>query len=162
MILKRTKKAFTLLEVMIALALLALAGGAIGWKMHKAVAKKQFQSQVERLKERFEITQKLAIAMQADWRGFLRKNGDGWVFETVCEEDAARKFSPLRLESVNIHFEGRQVDVLEIDFFASGKVFPLGCLCLFKGDEKTKWQVSDFFEKNQGKNLGPIHPNEKN
>ena len=128
------------------MALLVIASGAIGWKMHKAVAKKQFQSQLERLKDRFTVTQKLAIAMQADWKGVLKKSGKGWVFETVCEEGSARKFAQLRLDSLDIRFGGKTFDDLTIDFFASGKVLPEGTLSISSGSEKAKWEVSDFFQ----------------
>ena len=150
------KNGFTLLEVMVAIAILAMASSVIGWKMHGAVCKKRFQSQTERLQDRFIVTQRLAIAMQADWKGVLRKETDGWVLEISCEEGKGRAFSPLHIRCMEILFEGKPVDELTFDFFTSGEVRPNGLFSFIHPLDKIEWRCS---ERDEGKKLGPRHPN---
>lgn len=145
---------------MMAIVLLAMASGVIGWKMHKAVEKKQFQSQLERLQTRFTVAQKLAVTMQADWKGVLKKQKKEWVFETTCEEGTARKLSPLHLKAMEVFFDGKKVDELTFDFFSSGKVLPEGNFSFTTPSDKVQWKTSQLFQRQEGKKLGPIHPNE--
>ncbi len=155
---QQSKRPFTLLEVMIALALLLIASGVIGMKMYHAVQKKQFQSAVERLRTRLLVSQKLAVVMQADWKGVLKKKGKEWIFEAACEEVNARKFAPLRFSVAEIRFNGRRIDQLTLDFFATGQVLPEGTLLFSSDSEKVRWETADLFQREAGKGLGPLHP----
>lgn len=143
---------------MVAIVLLVMASSVIGWKMHGAVRKKQFQSELERLRARFTATQKLAVATQADWKCVLKKDHKTWILETSCEEGAERKFSPLRLKTMEIFFDQKKVDELTFDFFASGKVLPEGVFSFTCPTEQVLWKSGDLFQREEGKKLGPLHP----
>jgi hypothetical protein len=145
---------------MVAITLLVIASGAIGIKMHTAVRKKQFHAQLERLQARLLVSQKLAIATQADWKGVLKKQGKEWVYTTTCEEEQARKLSPLRLLSLEIFFEREKVDELQIDFFASGQVLPEGNFLFTANNEKIRWETKEVFQRQAGQKSGPTHPND--
>ena len=56
----------------------------------------------------------------------LKKKDNRWVFETKCDEK--KKLAPLRFDSMEIYFDGKKVNDLTIDFYASGEVLPLGTL----------------------------------
>lgn len=154
--LKKNKRPFTLLEVMVALVLLVIAGGGIVWKMQGAIQKKRFQSELERFRARLTVCQRLSVAMQSDWKGVLERKGNEWVFEVSCEEEA-RKLPPLTLHS-KILLNGKKFDGMTFDFFSSGEVFPLATLTFSQKDERTEWQLSEIFEREEGKKLGPLHP----
>lgn len=145
---------------MVAITLLVIASGVVGIKMQAAVRKKQFRSQLERLEARLLVSQKLAIAMQSDWKGVLKKQGKEWVYSTTCEEERARKLASLRLSSMEIYFNGEIIDEIEVDFFASGQVLPEGTFFFTANDEKVYWKTSDIFQRQAGKKSGPAHPND--
>jgi prepilin-type N-terminal cleavage/methylation domain-containing protein len=151
---------FTLIELLIALLLLSIASGVIGVKMHTAVAKKAFQSELDRLKDRLMTTQKLAVAMEADWRAILKKNDKKWTLEIYCDEGEERKLSPLNLNSMEIFFKGKKVDELAIDFYASGKVLPDGVLQFTHQKEKVEWAIHSLFPREEGTKFGPLRPNQ--
>ncbi len=155
---KTTKKLFTLLEVMVAIALLVIASGVIGVKMHQAVEKKHFQSSLERLRARLVVTQKIAVATQADWQGTLTKKDAEWIFKTDCEESKLKKLAPLRLSFTEVYFNGKKIDELTIDFFASGQVLPVGDFVFVNKTMDAKWMTTDLFQRKEGKKLGPMHP----
>ncbi len=153
------KSNFTLLEIMVAIALFAIASGVIGWKMHQAVANKRFQSELEQLQQRLTVAQKLAVAMQADWKGTLKKEKKGWVFEIVCEERTAKHLPPLRLHGMEIFLDQKKIgDAVIFDFFASGKVLPAGDLSFRTPSNQMQWKVSEIFQRKEGEKLGPSHP----
>lgn len=154
------RRAFTLIEVLIAIVLLAIASSVVGLRMHKAIEKKKFQTELERLRSRLRVSQKLAVSMQADWRGTLKKGEKGWIFEARCEEVEGRRLTPLHLDRLEIFFNGKRVDELNLDFFASGHISPDGVF-LFQSDAgKERWKTSDLFLREEGKKLGPPYPND--
>ncbi|HSX11289.1 MAG TPA: type II secretion system protein [Chlamydiales bacterium] len=156
---KKSKRLFTLLEVMIAMVVLVIASGGIAWKMQGAVRRKQFQSELERFRARLMVCQRLAVAMQADWRGVLVQNGQEWTFEVTCEEEGQRRLSSLVLHS-SIQLDGKKISGMTLDFFASGQVLPAGRLTFSQNGERVEWRLSEIFQKDEGKRLGPVHPSE--
>ena len=143
----KTRRPFTLLEVMIAFFLLTLAAGVIGIRMHKAIQKKKFQSELERLRDRFYVSQRIAVAMQADWKGTLKKEKQGWVFEVRCQEVSVRDLKPLKFSPTAISFNGKSIEKFEIDFFSSGVVQPEGVFTFLRGSEKTQWKTAELFPR---------------
>jgi prepilin-type N-terminal cleavage/methylation domain-containing protein len=151
-----SKRPFTLLEVMVAIALLVIASGGIAWKMQGAVRKKQFQSQVERLHTRLAVCQRMAMAMQADWRAVLQHKGNEWILQAFCDE-GTRKLAPLVLH-LEILLDGKKVNEVAVDFFASGQVLPGGVLTLSQKGERVEWKLSEIFQREGGEKLGPLCP----
>ncbi len=158
-----SKRSFTLLEVMVALALILIAGGFAGWKMHQAVCKKRFQSELSRLQSRLLTCQRLATAMQCDWKGVLSKKGSEWNFETVCIESLdAKKMKPLQLHSFDLFYNGKKTEFLEIDFFSSGQTDPDGSLLFVQEEQKSEMRFPELFQRESSgnsKKKGPPFPN---
>lgn len=155
----RSRRLFTLLEILVSIALLMMASGVVGWRMYGAIKKKRFHAEIEGLRSRFMVCHKLAMAMQADWRGKLQKEGDEWLFTVECEEGTNR-FSPLRLR-INLLWNGKPQKEIDFDFFATGKVSPLGTLLLSQNDEREEWKMDQLFQREEGKKQGPAHPSKK-
>lgn len=154
----KSRRFFTLLEVMVAIMLIAIASGGVIWKMQGAIRKKQFQSELERFRARLTVCQRLAVAMQADWTGTLKKNGKEWIFDIDCEEGArVRKWAPLTLHAA-ISLDGEKFDELQVDFFASGQVHPSGTLVFSQHEERVEWRLSEIFQRDEGKKQGPLCP----
>lgn len=152
------RRSFTILEVMVAIFLLTMVSGIVGIRMHKAIQKKKYHSELQRLRDRFTVSQKLAVAMQADWRGTLKKEGKRWIFETVCEEISNRKLPPLTFVEMDIVVNGKKIREITINFFASGHTLPDGVFIFSNDSEKTVWKTSDLFLKDEGQVLGPSPP----
>lgn len=138
------KRAFSLLEIMVAFLLLTIASSIIGIQMHKAIQKKKFHTQVERLSDRLNVTQRLAIAMQADWKARFTKEQKSWLFKATCIEPGVRGLKPLKVDSLEILFNGKRVELLEFDFYSTGLVQPEGVLDFKFGDESIYWKTTDF------------------
>jgi len=146
---------------MIAFFLLTLAGGAIGIKMYRAVEKKKYTSEMERLESRCMACHKLALATQTDFVGRFSKRKKGWVFETECVEDSSKSFSPIELNFSELLLNGKAVKrELVIDFFSSGQIVPKGTLSFKHPSMQTVWETSKIFQRDEGVKLGPLHPNQ--
>jgi len=170
-LLKKTKsrRYFTLLEVMVGLTLLLIAAGAIGWKMHGFIEKRRFQSDLDRLKFRLMTLQTLSANMQSDWLGVLRREKKNWIFESHCIDQPKIRFATTgSFQSFEIFFNNETLDTLEIFFYSSGEVKPMGSLLFHPRSNQTgmkdqEWVLPEIFQKQKGdgvKNLGPIHPDE--
>ncbi len=130
----QVRRALTLLEVLLVFLLLAIASSAIGFKMYGAIEKKKFFSDMERLEDRIIAAQKLALATQMDWSGKLKSDKDGWIFTVRCEEANNKQLKPLKMNKLDIWFNGAQVkNEINFDFFASGRTLPAGNLSFARG-----------------------------
>ncbi len=156
------KRALSLLEVVIVIAVIAIAGGALGWKLHQMVARKRFTSSVERLHSRLHVCRRLALNMQADWRGTLDKKEGRWAFETFST-DSDSTLPILWLDSFVVFLNGEEKEDLAFDFTATGEVYPKGVLVFASSKdhkESITWTLPDLFHLKEGKELGPLSPNE--
>ena len=160
------KCAFTLLEVVIVISLIALTTGAFGWQIHHGIAKKRFTSSLDKLRSRLCICHRLAINMQADWTGVLTKQGKQWVFEASCPDSPETPpLSPLALEFLTCTLDGQNQTALTFDFTSTGEVYPKGTLSFFPmggvpSKDPIQWKVPELFLLEEGETLGPIHPRE--
>ncbi|MBX7067111.1 MAG: type II secretion system GspH family protein [Parachlamydiales bacterium] len=155
------RRAFTLLEVMVALVLIAIASTAVSIQLRGAIEKKKFNSNLDRLKSRMFVAQKLAIATQADWTGVLKKEKDGWTFLVQTDETNGKQFSPLRLDKMELYLNGKKINSqLVFDFFSSGHTSPEGILSFKQGSQHCEWKGFDLFQRNEGKKSGPTHPSD--
>lgn len=154
---------------MVACSLLIMASGVIGWKAYQMIENKRFQSETEKLRSQFFSCHRLALNMQADWRGVLRKLNDQWVFEAIClDHPNKKKLPPIFLHSYTVVFKGTIQNELTLDFFSSGAIFPQGELVFYQnfGDPKSRlktYKFPDLFSIEEGngeKVLGPIHPDD--
>lgn len=143
----RIKRAFSLLEVMVGMALLVIASGSIAWKMQGAIAAKRFRSDLERLHARLLVCQRLSCAQLADWEGVFKWEGSKLVFEASCEE--GQKFSPLKLDLATT-FNGKRFDEMTINFFSTGQVVPTGLFVFSRKEERAEWNLPDIFQREEG------------
>lgn len=157
------KRAITLLEVMIGIALLIVASGLVGWKMHQAIAKKRFQSELDLFYSRCAVCCRIAVASKSDWKGVLKKQGNEWIFQTYCDETPQR-LKPLKFSSFELWVNNQKEAELSIDFISTGLVFP-SVLLRFEpaaagGPPSEEWLIPDRFHFTAGKQGGPAKPKE--
>jgi hypothetical protein len=172
----RTSRPFSLLEIMVGLALILMAAGAIGWKMHGFLETRRFRTSLEQLKSRILTAHRMAVNMQADWEGILKREGKNWIFEAVCLDPPSLKpRASLKLHFSKILFEGKEQSHFTFTFFSSGEIRPSGSYQFQSsqfqsaGGEKTEtWNLPEIFGKSAGfgskkpgsKKLAPAHPSE--
>ncbi len=150
---RRTSRNFSLLEIMVALTLFVMAAGAIGWKMAGWIEKRRFQVDLEQFQSRLRTIHRMAINMQADWAGTLKKEGKKWSFQATClDPPGSKTFQPLKLHGMEVLLNGKKEETIPFVFFSSGAIDPSGSL-LFKclKDGKTvSWTLPALFGKKKG------------
>lgn len=157
------RRYLTLLEILIGMMLLCLASGLIGWNTYQAMQRKRMQAALDTLEARCFLCQRLALAMQSDWRGVLKASEEGWVLETFCLDPAKiRELRPLTLPPFTLFWEGQKVEEVAFTFFSSGQVFPKGTLLFTQPPFlRREWNLLEIFlrsEPYKNQQLGPIHP----
>jgi hypothetical protein len=162
----RTSRAFSLLEIVVGLALLLMAAGAIGWKIHGFVEKKRFATDLERLKSRVITLHRMAINTQSDWEGTFERDGKNWAFHAAClDSSRAPIYSPIELSVSEVIFDGESREAFTMAFYSSGEILPRGKLRFRSSrDPKTvEWDLPAIFGNLEGdgiRELGPVHPDE--
>ncbi len=138
--------------------------------MHQVVQNKRFHSELDRLKSRLLVCQRLAVAMQADWRGILRQDGKEWIFDSGCIDcPESKKLPPISLGAMSISYEDKKFSGFVMDFYSTGQVSPEGTLAFYldpKDPKKKqeKWRLPDIFRwEVAGQDVkagGPVHPDD--
>jgi prepilin-type N-terminal cleavage/methylation domain-containing protein len=126
---KTKRNNFTLLEVMIAIALLALASGAVGWKIHALLKRERFKTDVARLEQLLLQSRMIALNTKADWHLTLQPTKKGWQAILLCQEDPDRSPSFGRasvLGPFDLSYRGKPAAPFTILFYSTGKVEPQG------------------------------------
>lgn len=155
---KMRSRYFSLLEVMITVAILAIAAGALFYRLNSLIDKKRFESDVARLKSLFLSTRMLALNSQTDWRIEFQKNASGWAVQIICREDADLHYPIPPFSHGQIFFNDRISEQLSIDFFATGQVRPKGTVTFQDGLSKTDFALTQLFLQEENGRLAPIHP----
>src|SRR5277367_3418750 len=100
LLMKKGSRNFTLLEVMVGIALLAIASSAIFWKLQRMIERKRFDSDANRIRSTLISTRSLAINTKMDFYFEFKETKEGWNGRIVCREDSdlvypMPRFSPL-------------------------------------------------------------------
>ena len=130
---------------MIGFGLLAIASGAIGWKIHEVVKKKRFESDVQRIQFHLQNCYRLALNTHVDWQIRLEKEVGGLHITSYCPESSL--LEPLRpkvlpVSLLNINFNDEEVDGLSFYFTSSGQVYPQGLLIFSLGSPELRKELS--------------------
>ncbi len=155
---------FTLLEVMIGLSLLLIASSAIGWKTHSFVKKRRFATDIQRIQSRCLVLYRMAVNAEVDWKGIFRKEGNRWIFDSVCLDPSRKtKFSPIYFQAHKIVHNEREINSLELSFFSSAQVTPCGEILFLQhaGSPPVVWKIPAFFGLASGDGAnqkGSLHP----
>ena len=138
------RRPFTLLEVMIAIFLIAIASSAMGIRMHRLVEEKKFHASADRLYAELESCRRLALNMQADWIVNLEKKPHRISLTRVCPETG--KSIIVSWEVLDpLLWNGKPVQHLSIQFSATGQVAPSGLLEMVHSNQHIRWQLPQMF-----------------
>ena len=153
------KQALTLLEMMIALCLIAIVGGVMSFRMREGIERKKFRSEMDRLQDRMRGVQKLAIATETDWQAVLQKTKEGWSLSFNALETDVPPVHSLALGEMEVEVQGKKVQKgVRIDFFSSGDIAPRGVFLFKRPPFERRWDSSELSGKSEGTKEGPTHP----
>lgn len=138
------KKAFTLLEVMIAIFLLAIASSIIGIRVGRALEEKQFQTAIDRLYSELESSRRMALNMQADWSATVEKKNDLFVLYRTCPE--VGKSSTVQWKApCYLRWNDAPIEKIAFLFSSTGKMEPTGFLEIVGSRQCIRWSFPERF-----------------
>lgn len=140
-----TKRGFTLLEVLIALFLIALMGGIVGTRVFSGLDEHRFRSAVQRLFSELKAARFSALHMQADWIVTLEQKGNQIHVHRSCPE-VERSIQVNWSLPYHFFWNGKEVQSLLISFSATGNIAPSGVLELVGGSQRIKWEFPQLFQ----------------
>lgn len=161
----KRRRTFTLLEILVGMAILALVSSAVIWKMSRFIERKRFDSSAERIQARLFTCRRLAMNMQADWTALLEKKENEWVFTALCAENpGSLSLPPSKLGAAKILFNGKEADSLLFSFSATGEIAPRGVLEIVDEhlEQNRTWNLPDVFYDNGSKKQRIAHPHDLN
>ncbi len=144
--LKRIKRrAFTLLELMVCLAIIGLLGAVVGIKGVELLAHHRFYGSLQTWLFDIQRLQILAMNQGVDVICIIKKNEKG-TFHAFLESDSPSfPLSSYELKEVaKLDFQGKSVTQLQVTFFSSGRIFPTGILKIEAEREKEPPVFLDF------------------
>jgi prepilin-type N-terminal cleavage/methylation domain-containing protein len=159
-LIKSKRYFFTLLEVMIAIALLAIIASSLFWRLDRMVAKNRFDSDVNRFRSTLVSTRSLAINTKMDFRLELKQLKDGWAGRIVCREDFDIIYPLSRFSNLKLSWDRKPVKEFFVDFYSSGFVGPKGLLTLSSTSQRREFKFPEFFYRQEDISLPPLHPSE--
>ena len=140
----RLFRAFTLIEMVIVIALLAVAGATVGFHLWKGIEAKRFQNAVGRLYAEVEACRHLSLNMQADWILTLSSKEGRFILEQACPE--AGRFAVLSWEApCELQWNHQPIQKIELRLSATGKVAPSGVLDLVGKEQTLSLELLKFF-----------------
>jgi hypothetical protein len=155
------KRSFTLIELMLGIALLMLAAGAVSWNVYQAVKKYKFKSNVSRLQVQLQSCYRLALNTSLDWKFHLSYDKHHLRVQALCLHGSAAPPKALLLDPIKVLFNGQEAEQLSIYFSPTGLIEPEGFLELSFSSYHHEILLSDLFRiKQLPDKEGPMHPDD--
>jgi hypothetical protein len=149
----KRRRLFTLLEIMLGIALLTIAAGALGWRIHTAVRKKKFQTDVSRIQVQLQTCHHLALNTHADWQVVLEHVDNRLIMRDLCVEGSLMTpFQPkfLSLDPLTLIFNGEEVEGISFYCTSSGQVLPKGILLISRESLQQELKIPELFHQVEG------------
>jgi hypothetical protein len=148
---------------MIVIAIVAIAGGGLFWRLGRLVDVKRVDTDVARLRGVLLSSRMLAINTKSDWELEIQETKDGWSLQLLALEEPGKQLGcgkisrlKLRMDEAGKEKEFESVSRIAFRFYSTGQVAPVGTLEL----GKERIQIPAFFRQDEGSSLGPIHPDD--
>lgn len=144
-IMSRKVRAFTLLEIVIALLIMSLVGSITAYQVKKMIDVHRFESEVTKLFIRLQEAQVLSAVYQTDLALDISLSGGKLHYRISTDEPFSSNVlnsNPVPLPYTSmIKFKDAKSTKLHFDIFSGGRVEPRGALAFYQSDEtgKTLW-----------------------
>ena len=126
--LKIIKKYFTLLEIVISIAILSLCFSLIGMKTQKAIYKHRYENNIKQFNHYTQFCKKMALSNQADVYLNLKEQNENIEIEMGTSETEGffknMKKTKDILKDINFLVNEEMINSLEIVFTSNGCVIP--------------------------------------
>ena len=141
---KRKKQAFTLLELMVCLALIALLGGLLVIQGQGLIAHHRFSNALHTLLADLHRAQIVAMTQGRDGVCKLVKEKGHWGAQIVFEVQTTPPMNHELLELNKLAFQGSPVESFQFSLLSSGRIIPSGKLTFFssQGEEAIEIDLS--------------------
>lgn len=158
----KKSRSFTLFEIVVVLALIALVASLGFGGIHGLLKKERFYSQVERLKSLLEELQIEALALGSDMEVEIVKQDVGWKARSQTAESILRS-QTVSLKTVEtITMNGIPIDHLKMTIFATGTIEPKALLEVKQSDHAVwidlRQPIQIKFSQQKPKDVRLKHP----
>jgi prepilin-type N-terminal cleavage/methylation domain-containing protein len=129
----RIKRAFTLLEMMIALVILGLIGSVTAIQVKKLIDNYRFEAEISSLFIALQEAQILSSTYQSDFALDITSDHGVFAYRFTTDEPLSphlfsqQKFS--LAHTAYLKFNGARMSSLHFDIFSGGRIEPRGRLC---------------------------------
>ena len=152
---QKRNRFFTLLEVILFIAIVSIVSTVIGISIGKGVSKYRLEREVKRFYEKFFFIKKMAIANQCDLIVDITQKKKGVLLEIGTSENGGifpnRKREKEYFSSIYFKFIGDKKikNSVRLFFYSTGDFYPKGKLRIYGGGISSKKRFRDIdLEKN--------------
>jgi type II secretory pathway pseudopilin PulG len=134
---RRIKSPFTLLEIVVCLAILTLVSGVIGIKIKQATDRHRFESSFNQLVYELKKIQMLALGYRSEFGLEVQACGGEYQYAFFTDEPHfTGKLTSHTLEyATGLSFNNRDVETITFTLLADGRILPEGKLAFHYRDE---------------------------
>jgi prepilin-type N-terminal cleavage/methylation domain-containing protein len=156
---KKNFRSFSLIELSIVLMILSVCFSFIGISVKNAIDKYQYETSVQRMKDKFYFCRNMANVHQSDIFLNLKKSKKGLILSISTDEENGLfrgvKEQDEILKNIDFHIDNNNVNSQILMFSSTGNVFPQIKLQLFskKGQKNDIFDLSSFSKMKTNVNL---------
>ena len=127
------KKFFSLIELMIVLAIISIVGSSFGIWVFKLIEKERFYSDIKNLQKTVLMCHKMAQIRQSDVFFILRKSSKGVKYEI---ENISLPMEKNLISNSSMESNNKEIKSIKIEFSPSGGVYPGPTLIFLSKNKK--------------------------
>jgi len=161
---KKKTRFFTLLEVMICVAILLITASFFTYKLSEVLALNKTQKSIKTIASRIDLCKRLAFLEQSDVIFKLYPEKDKLICQVGTEGDQGiivrKKPLEQKFSGIDFSFDGSS-DFLEISFSSTGSVYPTGTLTLTGPKNRVKKEIpveNKYISTLRREESYPLHP----
>ncbi len=131
-------RAFTLIEITIAICILSLVGTVVGWQIHRMIASHRLESDAEELCIALQEAQLLAITHETDFQIRLFSDRGKMLYQIKTHEPfAVLDQRPKAFAAVQeLYWKGKTVSNIDLYLYSSGRIEPTESIGLISKEGK--------------------------
>ncbi|MDP1608264.1 MAG: type II secretion system protein [Chlamydiales bacterium] len=157
------KRCFTLLEMMLGLALMLFASGIVFWNVHQAIKKHRFYADASKVEMQLQLAHRMAINTAVDWTFQLGVDQKRIAVRCFSVHLPSFFSKPYFIDPIKVVFNGKEAEQLVVSFSPTGCVEPKGLLELHDVNLEFSREIllpECFYKKQLSDQEGPVHPDD--